>query len=254
MTPEDDASPDRPARAEHRRLRQRITGEAARGVTAGSDTRRSTFRAARRVAGEWVPADELPAPAEVRGEVHRRLDPTGSLAHLAGDRFDTLAAIVAVLATVRQNPARHPEGDALEHSLQVFDIVHRQRPFDEELLTAALVHDAGLAIDRRAAVPATLAAIGDLVTPRTAWLIESLPAAAAYADGTLGYRARKRLEAHPDFLDVLLLAEADRQGRVSGYATPTLEAAVAVLRELDAAEGRDAPGGHAPADDAGASS
>lgn len=234
MSPAEDVRPDQP---DPGRIRRRIAGEAAGGVRRGSDTRRSVFRAARRVTGEWVPDDDLPDPAEIRSEVHRHLDPTGSLAHLAGDRFDALAAIVAVLATVRQNPARHPEGDALEHSLQVFELVHRQRPFDEELLTAALVHDAGLAIDRRAPVAATLAAIGDLVTPRTAWLVESLPVAAAYADGTLGHRARKRLEAHPDFLDALLLAEADRQGRVRGAAAPALEEAVAMLRELDAADG-----------------
>ena len=239
--------PDAPADAggpDNCRQRHRITAEAARRVASGSDARRAVFRAARRVAGEWVPADELPDRGEIRGEVHRRLDATGSLAHLAGDRFDALATLVAVLATVRQNPARHPEGDALEHSLQVFDLVHRERPFDEELLTAALVHDIGRVIDRRDAVAAASEALGDLVTPRTRWLIETLPSATAYAEGTLGHRARKRLEVHPDFLDVLLLAEADRRGRVKGAATPSLEEAVAILRELDAADDaeRDAAG------------
>jgi hypothetical protein len=216
------------------RLRRRITGEAANGVSRGSDSRRAVFRAARRVARDWVPADQLPAAEEVRDEVHRRIDATGSLAHLLGDRFDALAACLTVLATVRQDPARHPEGDALEHSLQVFALVHAERPFDEELLTAALVHDVGLAIDRRNPVAATLEAVGDLITPRARWLVESLPAARAYAAETLGHRARKRLEAHPDFLDVLLLAEADRCGRQRGLAAPSLDEAVAVLRQLAA--------------------
>lgn len=223
------------------KLRHRIAGVAARGVARGSDARRAVFRAARRVTGDWVPADRLPATGEVCHEVHRRLDATGSLARLTGDRFDALAAVVAVLATVRQHPERHPEGDALEHSLQVFDLVHRERPYDEELLTAALVHDAGLAIDRRDPVAAAAEALGDLVTPRTRWLIESLPHAAAYAAGTLGHRARRRLEAHPDFLDVLLLAEADRRGRVKGSATPSLDEAVAVLRSLDEQAEQDLP-------------
>ncbi len=218
------------------RRRRRIAVDAAQRVTGGSDARRAVFRAARRVAREWVPDDELPDEAEIRGEVHRQLDPSGSLAHLVGDRFDALAAIVAVLATVRQNPERYPEGDALEHSLQVFDLVRRERPFDEELLTAALLHDVGLAIDRRVPVAAASEALGDLVTPRTLWLIESLPAATAYALGTLGHRARKRLEAHPDFLDALLLAEADRRGHIKGYATPSLEEAIAALRDLYAAD------------------
>jgi hypothetical protein len=221
------------------RLRHRIAGEAARGVAAGSDTRRAVFRAARRVARDWVPEDRLPDDAEVRDEVHRHLDATGSLARFIGDRFDALAASVAVLATVRANPARPAEGDVLDHALEVFARVHRERPFDEELLTAALVHDVGLVIDRREPVAATLEAIGDLVTPRTRWLVESLPAARAYADNTLGHRARKRLEAHPDFLDALLLAEADRGGRGLEAMPPSLDQAVAVLRALDLAAAED---------------
>jgi len=239
------ADGDEPAPPANDRLRRRIAGEAARGVTGGADARRAVFRAARRVTGDWVDDERLPAAAEVRGEVHRRLDATGSLAHLTGDRFDALAAMAAVLVTVRRDPARHPEGDALEHSLQVFDRVHRERPFDEELLTAALVHDVGLAIDRRDSVAATLAAVADLVTERTAWLVGSLPVAAAYADGTLGYRARRRLEAHPDFLDALLLAEADRHAHQRRHDTPSLEAAVAILRDLDGAG--DEQAAHDPA-------
>ncbi len=222
------ASPDR--------LRQKITGEAARHVARGTDARRAVFRAARRIAHGWVPDDRLPDDDEVRREVHRRLDPSGSLAPVIGDRFDRLAALVAVLETVRQNPARHPEGDALEHSLQVFSIIHDERPCDEEMLTAALAHDVGLAIDRRNAVAASLEALDGLITPRTAWLIEHLPIARDYADSTLGHRARKRLESHADFLDAILLAEADRKGRVRGGAAPTLDEAITILRDLDHAD------------------
>ena len=216
-------------------------------MTAGSDTRRAVFRAARRMARDWVPEDQLPDDAHVRDEVHRRLDATGSLARLGGDSFDAVAACVAVLAAVRRNPARPGEGDLLDHTLEVFAHVHRERPFDEELLTAALVHDVGMAVDRRAPVAATLEAIGDLVTPRTRWLVETLPVARAYADNTLGHRARKRLEAHPDFLDALLLAEADRGGG-SGDPPPSLEQAMAVLRALDRAAAGDGPdgSGHGP--------
>jgi hypothetical protein len=222
-------------------LRRRIAADAARRVAAGSDCRRAVYRSARRVAGGWVPDDRLPDTDEVRGEVHRGLDPTGSLKHLAGDRFDALAAMVAVLATVRQDPARCPEGDALEHVLQVFDLVHRERPFDEELLTAALVHDLGRVIDRSDPVASGLEALGDLITPRTRWLVESLEAARGHVDGTLGHRARRRLEAHPDFLDVLLLAESKRRGHVRGYAAPSLDEAIAILRALEDSDRDDAP-------------
>jgi hypothetical protein len=129
---------------------------------------------------------------------------------------------------------QHPEGDVLEHSLQVFDLVHAERPYDEELLTAALVHDVGRAIDRAAPEAAALETLAGLITPRTAWLVETLPVATAYQDRTLGQRARQRLEAHPDFLDAILLAEANRKARVRGYDAPSLDAALAILRGLEA--------------------
>jgi hypothetical protein len=220
----DDASADK--------LRRRIAGEAARIVARGGDSQRARFRAARRVAGGWVPEEQLPSHAEIRREVARETDAPGGLAHLAGDRFDRIADIVRPLAAVRQDPAKHPEGDVLEHVLQVFDRVYEERPFDEELLTAALVHDAGLAIDRSDPVAAGVAALGDLITPRTRWLVETLDAAQAHAAGTLGLRARHRLEAHADFLEAVLLAEADRRGRVRGYDSPSLEEVIAILRTL----------------------
>lgn len=213
-------------------LRRRIAAEAARGVAAGSDVKRAVLRAARRVAGGWVPADRLPAAEEVRADLQTRVDAGGGPVG-GDDRIGRIAALVALLVTVRRNPAAHPEGDALEHALQVFDRVHAERPYDEELLTAALVQEVGLVFDRDDPVAAGFEALGDAVTPRTRWLVESVAAARAHGDGTLGHRARLRLEAHPDFEAALLLAEADRRGRVRGGAAPSLEEAVAILRELD---------------------
>ena len=225
-----DQGPD-PA-ADRGKLRRRIAAEAARLVARGGDSERSRYRAARRVARGWVPPGQIPEHDEVRRELQRVEDPGHAFAQLVGDRFDRIAALVAALATVRQDPARHPEGDALEHSLQTFDLAREERPFDEELLTAAIAHDVGRAIDRSDPLAATLAALDGLVTFRTRWLVEQLPAARAYREGTLGRRARQRLEAHPDFLDLLALADAERQARVRGYDTPTLDAAIAALREL----------------------
>ena len=37
--------------------------------------------------------------------------------------------------------------DALYHSLQVFELAREERPYDEEFLLAALLHDVGKAID-----------------------------------------------------------------------------------------------------------
>ena len=223
---------DEPRDAGADKLRQRIAEEAARMVAKGSDSTRSRFRAARRVARGWVPEEQLPSHDEIRREVTRGNDPAGGFAHLAGDRFDRIAEFVRVLENVKQDPIKHPEGDVLEHTLQVFDRVHEERPFDEELLTAALVHDVGRAIDRINPVSSGVSVLADLITERTRWLVESLADAAAHGNHTLGARARQRLESHPDFLDSLLLAECDRKACIRGYDSLSLDEAVAILRGL----------------------
>lgn len=215
-----------PAPSDDDKLRSRIAAEAARIMATSGDSTRARLRAARRIAGGWVPDHQLPDHSAIRG----------GFGHLVGDRFDRLADLVRPLEAVRLDPVRHPEGDALEHSLQVFELVRQEKPYDEELLTAALVHDVGKAIDRGNHVVAGLEALADLITPRTRWLIESLDVARAHADGTLGQRARRRLEGHADFVDAVLLAEADRRGCVRGYPTPSLEEAIRFLRSLEAAE------------------
>jgi len=227
-------SPDRGAgpNGDAEKLRRRIAAEAARIVARGGDSERARYRAARRVARGWVPPDQIPAHDEVRRELQRVDAPEHAFAALVGDRLARIAAVVAPLNAVRQDPTRHPEGDALEHALQTFDMVRAERPYDEELLTAALAHDAGLAIDRGDPVAAALAALDGVATPRTRWFVEHLPAARAYRDGTLGLRARHRLESHPDFHDLLALADADRRAHVRGYDAPTLDEAIAALREL----------------------
>jgi len=218
--------------ADPEKLRRRIAAEAARIVARGGDSERARYRAARRVGRGWVPPEQIPAHDEVRRELQRVDAPEHAFAPLVGDRFDRIAALVAPLGSVRLDPARRPEGDALEHALQTFDMVRAERPYDEELLTAALVHDVGLAIDRSDPVAAALAALEPIATPRTLWFVEHAPTAQAYRDGTLGLRARHRLEAHPDFQDVLALADAERQAHVRGYDTPSLDDAIAALREL----------------------
>lgn len=148
------------------------------------------------------------------------------------DRFELYRSLLLPLAEVKQSPKYHPEGDALYHSLQVFDLASRHRPWDEEFLTAALLHDVGKAIDPSDHVTAGIQALDGTITDRTEFLIGHHMDAHALHDGTMGHRAAIRLRAHDDFEDLQLLGELDRKGRVPGALVPTVEEALAMIREL----------------------
>ena len=78
------------------------------------------------------------------------------------DRFVLYRMLLEPLEGVKQSPKYHPEGDALYHSLQVFELAREERPYDEEFLLAALLHDVGKAIDPADHVAAGLAGPGGL--------------------------------------------------------------------------------------------
>src|SRR5262249_8676322 len=59
----------------------------------------------------------------------------------AVDPYPVFRRLLLPLEEVRQSPRYHPEGDVLYHSLQVFELAREERPYDEEFLLAALLHD-----------------------------------------------------------------------------------------------------------------
>ena len=65
------------------------------------------------------------------------------------DPFHIFRMLLLPLEEVQQSPRYHPEGDVLYHSLQVFELAKEHRPYDEEFLLAALLHDIGKGLDRR---------------------------------------------------------------------------------------------------------
>jgi hypothetical protein len=146
---------------------------------------------------------------------------------------DMLRLLLAPLDAVKQNPAHHPEGDALYHSLQVFELARSERAWDVELCLAALVHDVGKAIDPSDHVAAGVHALTGLVGERVLTLVAHHMEAHAYRAGTLGARARRRLEQLADFDDLLLLSELDQAGRRRGASVCSLEDALAWLAEAD---------------------
>ncbi len=153
------------------------------------------------------------------------------------DRFQVYRSLLLPLEEVEQNPARHPEGDALYHSLQVYKIVRDALPYDEELLLAALLHDVGKGIDPADHVPAALEALAGFITERTAWLIEHHHAGLQVLDGSIGHRAHRRLRESEDYEELLLLARADRAGCCRGVQVEEVDEVLNYLQELSQENG-----------------
>jgi hypothetical protein len=149
------------------------------------------------------------------------------------DRFQLYESLLLPLENVNGPLKYHPEGDALYHSLQVFDHARDALPYDEEFLSAALLHDVGKAINPADHVAASLEALDGFITARTAWLIEHHMLAHALSEGTLGVRARRRLEKSEHFEELLLLGQCDRAGRQAGVVAPDVDEALDYLRELE---------------------
>ena len=184
----------------------------------GKAIERASIAELERLLAEWYP-DALLDQAELEAE--SRID-----------RFQVYHMLLLPLEKVKQSPKYHPEGDALYHSLQVFDLAQNEQPYDEEFLLAALLHDVGKAIDSADHVAAGLEALEGYITRRTAWLIEHHMQAHAILEGTIGARARRRFEADENYEDLLLLGKCDRAGRQKGVEAPELEEALEYLRDL----------------------
>jgi hypothetical protein len=160
-------------------------------------------------------------------------DAVAAAAEEPQDPYPVFKLLLEPLERVKQNAKYHPEGDVLYHSLQVFEHAKDARPWDEEFLLAALLHDVGKAIDKYDHVTAGVEALDGLVTERTTWLVEHHMDALAYKNGSLGHKAAKRLEAAEHFDDLMLLRECDEAGRVPGARVGTVEEALAFVKEVE---------------------
>jgi HD domain-containing protein len=155
----------------------------------------------------------------------------------AVDPYQIYRMLLLPLEQVKGSPKYHPEGDVLYHSLQVFELARDARPYDEEFLLAALLHDIGKGLDRSDHVAAGLAALDGLLTERTRFFIEHHMDAHDYRAGTIGHRLKLRLEASPDFDDLMLLRQLDDAGRVPGAVVGTVDEALDYLKELERSNG-----------------
>jgi hypothetical protein len=236
------------------RARRQIALEAARRLVAGradegtdwlGSLPESDLYAAKRkaaaVLGRPVRPGDLPSDSEVRqeaiallrsGEVATEIpdepepEEIGRVAdHL--DPFTVYKLRLVPLESVKQSPLKHPEGDALYHSLQVFEVAREARPYDEEFLLAALLHDVGKAIDASDHVRAGVESLRGSVSDRTCWLIEH------HHDLDDGPRPRRPLEPGPYLEDLHLLHECDLAGRVPGRPVEGLDLSLEYIRGLE---------------------
>jgi hypothetical protein len=176
---------------------------------------------------------------ELLAQEYPGLDVEGELqaATAAVDPYQIYRMLLLPLEEVRQAPEHHPEGDVLYHSLQVFELAREHRPYDEEFLLAALLHDVGKGLDRSDHVGAGLAALEGLLTERTRFFIAHHMDAHAYRAGKLPAKLRRELEVSPDFEELLLLRQLDDAGRVPGAVVGTVDEALDYLKELERTNG-----------------
>jgi hypothetical protein len=231
------------------KLRQQILFEAARLMFQRQEQEyaRAKLRAARTLCRQRLRPSQLPTNREIREELERLSNGYAGASLISeatdeadcppsegADRFRIYRHLLAPLAKIEQDHRRHPEGDVLYHSLQVYSLASEELPYDEELRLAALLHDVGKGVDPYNTIAAGLRSLGDSISERTAWLIENHALARGFLDGRIGIRARRRLQHAESYDELILLAKCDLAGRVPGAKVPELDEALFQLRELAA--------------------
>lgn len=229
---------------ESEKLRQQICFQAAQLLHSRRESNFTTakWRAARAITRSYIGRESLPTDMEIRLALQALTSssvPTENVAfqgvvddELPASRFKDFVALLEPLDKVRLNRVEHPEGDLLYHSLQVFQLAFDARPWDEEFIIAALLHDVGYGIDPYDALDSTVRATEQIVSARTLWLIQSLPVQHQKAEGTIGARARRRIDQHEDGEELRLLAECDLNGRVPGRLVDSLETVIQTIKNL----------------------
>ncbi|MFN9718214.1 MAG: HD domain-containing protein [Planctomycetota bacterium] len=222
------------------RLRREICFEAARLLSARRESSytHAKWRAARSITSSYIPPEALPTDFEIRQSLQDLVAADGESRAIddpvpENRRFHYFLSLLLPLDRVLQDRETHPEGDVLYHSLQVFELAREQRPWDEEFLLAALLHDVGKGIDPFDHVAAGLLVLDGYISDRTRWLIENHGLAQRVRDGVAGARSRRRLTNAEDGDALDLLASCDREGRLPGRHVCSAEEAIEYIRQLE---------------------
>ena len=146
------------------------------------------------------------------------------------DIFEALLALLEPLGRVRQDPRHHPEGDALFHSLQVFDLAASAGE-PPHLVAAALLHDIGKACADGPHEDTGAALIASIAGERTCFLVERHMDLARDPSGT-----RRLMRDDPRLAELERLRAHDLGGRRTHAYVPDLERAIGALLEPGVAE------------------
>jgi putative nucleotidyltransferase with HDIG domain len=157
--------------------------------------------------------------------------------------YDELLPLLLALDGIRQDPAYHPEGCALYHSLQVFDLA-RAATDDRALWAAALLHDVGKAISSKDHDEVGAELLTDIVSPRIVWLVRHHLDLLTNPGAT-----KRRLRNTAALADLQRLRRWDVTGRSTRATVLSPETALSILFEGADCHFLDAGGEPAPAHD-----
>lgn len=145
--------------------------------------------------------------------------------------MNELVSLLEALDGIQQSPKYHPEGDALYHSLQVFELATRATD-DRVLWAAALFHDVGKAIDGPLHDEVGADLLEGLLPDRAVWLVRH------HLDLLRDpRRTRRRWLGTPELLDLERLRKWDLGGRNPNARVMTVESAIALLDGVLDSEG-----------------
>lgn len=154
--------------------------------------------------------------------------------------YADLLELVVALDRVPQNPRYHPEGDALYHSLQVFQHARRESA-DPAMHAAALLHDVGKALGSGDHDAEGADLLDGLVAPRIVWLVRHHLDLLREPGPT-----RRRLHDTALLRDLEHLRRWDLAGRSPRAAVCSPEEAVTLITRHPDLVGPDAPHGKEP--------
>ncbi|MCO6436779.1 MAG: tRNA adenylyltransferase [Phycisphaerae bacterium] len=149
------------------------------------------------------------------------------------DRYMIWRMLLVPLEHIKQDPLWHPEGDALYHSLQAFELARDEVPYDQELVAAALLHDVGKAIDPIDHAAAAVEALDGTITERESFLIAHHMHALELEVGRIGHKLKRHLQSSEWFDDLMTLRDIDNRSRRCGIEVCTIDEALEAIRSMD---------------------